>query len=132
MDALHSAKKNMKTGNKPNGEVMIDFETFKSLYLDAKKYDNVNVYIMERGWKNWMNDIGDSTAIANLLRDIYHMSHDGFKAIKDSFKTMRQLSSTLCIPYSTVQKWAAGTNNPQEYLLLLLAYATLSISHTKQ
>lgn len=106
---------------------MIDFNTFRALYAEAKNYDSEGKYIMERGWQEWMNGLDDADEIANMLRKIYSMANGGFAEIVSQYKNMKQMCNFFGIPYSTAQKWSIEERNPSDYVLLLLAYATINI-----
>lgn len=105
---------------------MIDFNTFCTLYEDAKACDSEVKYVTERRWEDWMNEFSDSDEIADVLRSIYTMTHGGFAAIARQYKNMRQMCELLDIPYSTAQKWSVGQQKPAAYLLMLMVYATVN------
>lgn len=105
---------------------MIDFNTFRTLYAEAKNYDSEGKYIMERGWQEWMNGLDDADEIATMLRKIYSMANGGFSAVVKQYKSMREMCKVLGIPYSTAQKWSVGQQKPAEYLLTLMVYATVN------
>lgn len=105
---------------------MIDFNTFCTLYEDAKACDSEVKYVMERGWQEWMSEIADTDKIADVLRRIYIMANDGFSAVVKQYKNMKQMCRLLGIPYSTAQKWSLGKQKPASYLLMLMVYATVN------
>ena len=65
---------------------MIDFNTFCTLYEDAKACDSEVKYVMERGWQEWMSEIADTDKIADVLRRIYTMANEGFAAVVRQYK----------------------------------------------
>lgn len=105
---------------------MIDFNTFRALYEDAKTCDSEAKYVMERRWEDWMSEIADTDKIADVLCSIYTMTNGGFAEIVRQYKNMRQMCEVLCIPYSTAQKWSVGHQKPASYLLMLMVYATVN------
>ena len=105
---------------------MIDFNTFRTLYEDAKSCDSEEKYVMERRWEDWMSEIGDTDKIADVLRRIYTMTNGGFVAVVKQYKNMRQMCEVLGVPYSTAQKWSVGQQKPAAYLLMLMVYATVN------
>ena len=111
---------------------MIDFNTFCTLYEDAKACDSEVKYVTERRWEDWMNEFSDSDEIADVLRSIYTMTHGGFAAIAMQYKNMRQMCELLAIPYSTAQKWSVGQQKPAAYLLMLMVYATVNYDNTQK
>ena len=82
---------------------MIDFNTFRALYAEAKNYDSEGKYIMERGWQEWMNGLDDADEIASMLRKIYGMANGGFSEIVSQYKNMKKMCNFFSIPYSTAQ-----------------------------
>lgn len=106
---------------------MIDFNTFLNLYAEAEEYDSEEMYALGRGWQEWMDGIADVGEITSLLHDIYDMSRNGFQAIMERFRNLRHLAEVLCVPYSTAQKWKAGTQKPPKYTAMLMAYATIGL-----
>lgn len=103
---------------------MIDFDTFRTLYGEAKEYSgNEELYIMERGWQDWMDD---TDSVVDTLRKIYAVSNKGFKSLVPEFRSLKHLCRWLVIPYGTAQKWASGEHEPSEYIVMLMAYATIS------
>ena len=111
---------------------MIDFNTFCTLYEDAKACDSEVKYVTERRWEDWMNEFSDSDEIADVLRRIYTMTNEGFTAIVRQYKNMRQMCEVLGIPYSTAQKWSVGQQKPAAYLLMLMVYATVNYDKTQK
>lgn len=106
---------------------MIDFNTFRTLYGEAKECADEETYIAERGWQEWMKDFANADQIADFLRDIYNMSRNGFQAILLHFRTLHQMVDLFCMPYSTAQKWKTGVTNPTESVLLLMSYAVINV-----
>lgn len=107
---------------------MLDFETFRTLYGEAKEYDNEERYIMERGWQEWMDD---TDSAVDTLRKIYAIGKKGFPALVQQYKTMKQMCNWMTIPYTTAQKWNNGSREPAEYIIMLIAYATLNTFDSK-
>lgn len=102
----------------------IEFNTFVSLYKEAKGYDNSDLYIMERGWQKWMNDLEPGT-VAEVLKYIYSVASDGFKELLNHYETLRKVSDKFRIPYSTLQRWKSGITDVPEYTLVMMAYITI-------
>lgn len=111
---------------KPTAKRMVSFETFKILYSDAKEYQTEEMYILERGYQDWMDDIGDFDDIASLLRDVYDMSNGGFPALTKHFKSIAEMSAFFNVPYSTAQKWNHGIAKLPDYTLELMTYIVLN------
>ena len=105
---------------------MIDFNTFRTLYEDAKACDSEVKYVTERKWEDWMSEFADTDKITDVLRSVYTMTHGGFTAVAKRYKNMRQMCEVLGVPYSTAQKWSVGQQKPAAYLLMLMVYATVN------
>lgn len=112
---------------------MINFDTYCRLYSEAREYDNIDKYIMERGWQeDWMNEF-TADKIADLLRDIHTISREGFNGILETDGTkLTAFCKRYLIPYSTAQKWKLGDNVPAEYTMLHLGYVVLSNKYILQ
>ncbi len=102
----------------------IEFNTFVSLYKEAKGYDNSDLYIMERGWQKWMNDLEPGT-VAEVLKHIYSIAKGGFPELLKRYETLRKVSNKFGIPYSTLQRWKSGITDISECTLLMMAYITI-------
>lgn len=104
---------------------MIDFEIFASLYREAKEYTDIDLYTMERGWQDWMNDLANAEEIIDMLKKIYDIANHGIDAVLSRYRSLKQVSVLYGIPYSTVQKWHSGAIVPPEYTVMMLAYITM-------
>lgn len=102
----------------------IEFDMFARLYDEAKIYNNLDMYIMERGWQEWMNDLEPGT-VAEVLKYIYSIAKDGFPKLLSHYETLRKVSDRFGIPYSTLQRWKSGITDVPEYTLLMMAYITI-------
>lgn len=104
------------------------YKIFRELYEQAREYDNINLYIMERGWQDWMNDLSGADVISDVLKKIYSLanSDNKWKAISEEFRNFKEISDIFGIPYKTMQNWNSGHVRPSEYLLLLIAYAVIN------
>lgn len=102
----------------------IEFDVFTRLYEEAKSYNNLDMYIMERGWQEWMNDL-ESGTVAEVLKYIYSIAKDGFPELLNHYETLRKVSDRFGIPYSTLQRWKSGITDVPEYTLVMMTYITL-------
>ena len=102
---------------------MIDFTTFKTLYSEAKCATDEERYIMGRGWQDWMTD---TNGAIDILRKIYAVVKNGFKALLPEYRNLKSLCEYLALPYGTAQKWKSEVCNPPEYVLMQLLYATIN------
>lgn len=105
---------------------MINFDTYRRLYGEAKEYDNIDMYIMERGWQDWMDDMS-ADEITKLLRAVYSIGRDGFKSMVEISGTkLAEFCRRYLLPYRSAQNWLNGEREAPEYTMLLLGYAVLS------
>lgn len=102
----------------------IEFDVFTRLYEEAKSYNNLDMYIMERGWQEWMNAL-ESGTVAEVLKYIYSIAKDGFPELLNHYETLRKVSDRFGIPYSTLQRWKSGITDVPEYTLVMMTYITL-------
>ncbi len=105
---------------------MITFDTYRNLYAEAREYEDIDRYIMERGWQDWMDGM-DAVQIADLLRAIHTISREGIIGMLavDGTK-LTAFCKRYCLPYPTAQKWKLGSAPPTEYTMLMLGYAVIS------
>lgn len=103
---------------------MLIFTDFRRLYSEAMETNNVEMYIAERGWQDWMDDDSDPT---DTLTSIYSMANGGITSIVEASKLNKtDFCRTFAIPRSTFFNWQSGGNN-FPYTLLWLSYAVLSL-----
>lgn len=101
------------------------FDTFKKLYTEAKEYDNLEMYISERGWQEWMDSYADANDITSVLTDIYTMSNGGVEELCFvSRMKMKALANMVELPYTTIQRWKAAEIPERDKMLI--AFAILS------
>lgn len=109
------------------------FELFSKLYDESQEYTDVDMYIAERGWQDWMEDYengSDATQIADILFGIYDLAHMGIKEMRASMKlTFKAFSALYSIPSRTIQDWEYGKSKTPEYLLKLIAYTIFTGRH---
>lgn len=106
------------------------FEIFSKLYAEALMYKDVDMYIAERGWQDWMDEYTDSddaapdaSAVCNVLNMIYDLAHMDIKQMRTYLRlTFKGFSERYSIPSRTVQDWEYGKNKTPKYMLELIAY----------
>ena len=105
---------------------MINFDTYRTLYAEAREYNDIDRYIMERGWQDWMDGM-DADQIADLLRAVYTISRGGVEGMLAVEGTkLTAFCKRYLLPYNTAQKWKLGTNIATDYTMLHLGYAVIS------
>lgn len=102
------------------------YELFSRLYDEASDYEDLEFYIAERGWQDWMDDYQEADVIADLLEKIYTFAKSDFKTLRiQSGYGIKAFSLAYGIPERTVQAWEYGERAPADYLTKLLAYTML-------
>lgn len=100
----------------------INYSTFVRLYNEAEREKDLDMYIAERGWQDWMGD--DVDDVIDVLRTTYEVARSDFKELRE----MRGISQadmirTYNIPARTLKQWEYGEREPAEHVRKLLAYA---------
>ena len=101
------------------------FELYSKLYQEALAYDDVEMYISERGWQEWMDVYGEDHAdrIADILTVIYTLAHSTVKDMREAHGLSR---AEFCRRYftkvRTVENWDAGVRNVLDSEKMLIAY----------
>lgn len=103
---------------------MINFETFRSLYGEAKEYTDIDYYTAERGWQDWMSGL-PTNEITQILSGIFEYAHEGFSAVLRHYNSLKQVSLLFAVPYDTTYKWKSGDSKPAEYTIMMMAYITM-------
>ncbi|MDO5572961.1 MAG: hypothetical protein Q4G60_03165 [bacterium] len=102
------------------------YDLFKKFYDEAKDYNDVDMYIAERGWQDWMDKYSptdDASKVAEILTRIYNLSKLSIRYLR-SMLGLSQISfyETYGIPRRTLQDWESGDNKVADYLVALVAY----------
>ena len=103
------------------------FKIFRTLYGEALEATDLDHYIMERGWQEWMNEMPLDTVTA-VMKKTYKLAKapDKWEAVKNCFPSLKALSDYVGVPYSTLQKWNIGVSKPTDYILIMLSYIAVS------
>ena len=104
----------------------MEFKIFSKLYDEAKNYGDIDMYVAERGWQEWMDKYSqdsDVSVIADILHSIFELSKMDIKQLRTSLGlTFNAFSSIYSVPSRTVQDWEYGKNKTPEYMKKLVAY----------
>lgn len=102
---------------------MIDYELFTRLYDEALSYKEVDFFIAERGWQEWMNSFEEVETITKILKAIYKYSRCPIKDIRNELNISRaSFSRKYGIPLRTIEDWDAGKSKIPEYTEKLIKY----------
>lgn len=98
------------------------FELFATLYKEALEYDDVDMFIAERGWQDWM-DSYDTDSIGDILTTIYTLANEPIKEMRLNQKLSRaQFCRTYDIKTRTAEDWDSGARPIPDHTKMLVAY----------
>lgn len=102
---------------------MINYKTFTKLYKEASDYNDLDYYIAERGWEQWMDPFEENPEIIiNIISLIYQYSRESIKDIRKRLGYSRaQFSRTYQIPLRTLENWDVKHNLPV-YTEIIIKY----------
>lgn len=100
------------------------YSLFSKLYDGAKEYSDLDMYIAERGWQEWMDKYGeDYDKIAEILTKIYDLARMNVKEIRKSINMAQNgFAIFLSIPLPTIQSWEYEKRSAPDYLVKYIAY----------
>lgn len=101
------------------------FELFATLYNEALEYDDVDLYIAERGWQDWMDPFKENE-IGPILMHIHELAKHSIKEMRETRKISRvAFSKMYSIPIRTLEDWDNGNRKITDYNKMLIAYTFL-------
>lgn len=100
---------------------MIKYDTYLKLYSEAIGYgDNFEMYVAERGWQEWMNNIEDPSEV---LISVYKMAHMSIADVRKAMNLSQMMFSQFVgIPKRTIEDWEAGKRRINPYQLCMISY----------
>lgn len=99
------------------------YELFNQLYAEALEYSDVELYIAERGWQEWMDDCEDP---GETLNSIYSLANSSLKEIRESKGISRAAFSRMYnIPIRSLENWDSGSREAPDYIKPLIAYTLI-------
>ncbi len=103
----------------------MNYELFVKLYGEALEYSDIDLYIAERGWQEWMDKVNNPS---NVLKLTYRLANQSCKDMRESAGYSRAaLSRAYNIPIRTLEDWEKGVRTPPVYLITLIAYTFLEV-----
>lgn len=119
----------------------MDYQLFARLYHEAENYTDVDMYVGERGWQDWMDGYSEEK-VGSMLCSIYEIARMDFKALRTKLQLSQvQMGIVYDIPRRTIENWESGNalkdREPPRYLVCLVAYTVfergiLSVDAAKQ
>lgn len=98
------------------------YKLFITLYEEALEYDDLSMYISERGWQEWMDQFKEDN-LGKVLTLIYNLSKMSVKEMRESKGISRaEFSRVHGIPSRTLQDWDLSVSSPTNYLKAYIAY----------
>lgn len=102
------------------------YSLFASLLSEAKEAKDLDTYVSERGWQEWMDDYSDNSdasAVTDVLNRIYEIGDMSIKELVDEFAAInKDTIKSGVIPMRTLQGWKYGEREPAPYLVVMMAY----------
>lgn len=99
------------------------YKLFLSLYSEALGYADVDMFVAERGWQDWMDD-QPTEKLGTLLQEIYFLANSDLKTIREKYGYSRAAFSRLFnIPIRSLEDWDAERRKMPDYVKALICYA---------
>lgn len=109
----------------------MQYNLFSRLYKEASQYNDIDVYVAERGWQEWMEEYStedkneniETDNIVKILYKVYELYNSSIREMRESIGLSRdRFSSIYNIPGRTLQDWEYSKNKMPEYTKCLIAY----------
>lgn len=102
------------------------YSQFREITLSLYDCTDLDHFIAERGWQEWMDDY-DTDRIVEILTSVWGMRENPIKGIKAAAElTNAKLSAQYGIPLRTVEEWARGAMKCPDYTSTMLAYCVFA------
>lgn len=96
------------------------FELFNQLSIEALEQSDLELYIAERGWQDWMEPY-ETQEIADILSTIHKLANS---PLAESRKGSRaEFARKFDIPVRTLEDWDGKKRVPPMYVKRLIDYA---------
>lgn len=104
----------------------INYATFVRLYNEAAQEENLDIYIAERGWQDWMGTEDNTEEVISLLQTIHGAVRSDFTQLRNILKLSPfEMMRKYDIPNRTRQHWERGEREPADHVRKLLSYAVI-------
>lgn len=99
------------------------YKLFLTLYSEALGYSDVDMFVAERGWQDWMDEY-PTEKVGTLMKNIYFLANSDLKTIREKYGYSRAAFSRLFyIPVRSLEDWDAGRRKMPNYVKALICYA---------
>lgn len=104
----------------------INYSIFVRLYNEAEQEENLDIYIAERGWQEWMGNEDNAEEVISLLQAIHRTARSDISSLRKLLEISQiEMVRTYDIPRNTLQQWENGKREPTEHVRKLLSYAVI-------
>lgn len=102
------------------------YTLFSRLFREADNYNDVEMYIAERGWQDWMEPYSP-TEISDILELIFSLSKSSFRELREKLGISRaELVRRYDFPSRTIQDWEYENFVPASHIKSLYVFAIYS------
>ena len=98
----------------------MNFELFNQLYIEALEQSNLEYYIADRGWQEWMESYEDRE-IAEILSTIHSLANSSLAESRGCSRT--EFARRFDIPIRTLEDWDSGKRSGSSYVKKLIDFA---------
>lgn len=99
------------------------YQLYVSLYSEALGYADIDMFVAERGWQEWMDDY-PTEKLGTLMQEIYFLANTDLKTIREKYGYSRAAFARLFnIPIRSLENWDSGSRQMPDYLKILICYA---------
>lgn len=111
----------------------INYSTFVKLYNEALEEDDLEMYIAERGWQDWMGNEDKTDEIILLLQTIHEAVRSNFISLRKMLKVSQiEMIRIYDISRRTLQTWESEERKPSDHVKKLLSYAVIMETLNKE
>lgn len=111
------------------------YDLFARLYSEALEYNDMEMYVSERGWQAWMDEYYNEDVpgtVGEILLHIYELAHMDFRKMRESQSINRaKFSRKYNYPVSTFQSWEQDGKDAPQGPKMLIAYTIFNDNYEK-
>jgi len=95
------------------------YELFNQLYIEALEESDLECYIAERGYQDWMEPYDDQK-IADILTTIHKLANSTLAECREGSRA--GFSRRFGIPLRTLEDWDKNRYLPRDYVIKFIKY----------